>query len=64
MPARTASVLARVEPDVKEEAEMILSQLGVSASTVINMLYRQIILTKRIPFEVALPECPHEEDSI
>ena len=50
MAIKTANVLARVEPEIKEKAETILSQLGVPASTVINMLYRQIIMTKSIPF--------------
>ena len=39
MAAKTANVLARVEPDVKEQAENILSQLGIPASVLINMLY-------------------------
>ncbi len=55
MAAKTANVLARVEPDVKEQAETILSALGVTASSVINMLYRQIILTRGIPFSLTLP---------
>lgn len=50
MAAKTANVLARVEHDVKEQAETILSALGVTASSVINMLYRQIILTRAFPF--------------
>ena len=47
MATKTANVLARVEPEVKEKAESIMAQLGVPASTVINMLYKQIILTKK-----------------
>lgn len=43
MAARTANVMARVEPDVKEQAENILDRLGVPASVVINALYKQII---------------------
>lgn len=58
MAAKTANVLARVEPDVKEQAESILAQLGVPASVVINMLYRQIIFTKSIPFPFTLPSTP------
>ena len=46
MATKTANVLARVEPEVKEEAESILNQLGIPASVVINMLYKQIIMTK------------------
>ena len=56
--AKTANVLARVEPDVKEEAESILNELGVPASVVINMLYKQIIMTKGIPFSLTLHKAP------
>ena len=42
MAARTANVMARVEADVKEQAENILDRLGVPASVVINALYRSI----------------------
>jgi len=43
MATKTANVLARVEPDIKEKAETIMSQLGIPVSVVINMLYKQII---------------------
>lgn len=56
MATKSANVLARVEPEVKEQAEEILSKLGVPASVVINMLYKQIILTKSIPFSLSLPK--------
>ena len=58
MAAKTANVLARVEPDVKKEAEDILSQLGIPASVAINMLYKQIIITKGIPFSISLSKKP------
>ena len=35
-----SNVVARVEPEIKEEAEAILAQLGISASDGINMFYR------------------------
>lgn len=54
MAAKTANVLARVEPDVKVKAEAIMAQLGVPASVVINMLYKQIIMTKSIPFPLSV----------
>ncbi len=56
MTTKSADILAYVEPEVKEQAEKILSELGISASVVINMLYKQIIMTKSIPFSVALPK--------
>lgn len=56
MATKTANLYARIEPDVKEEAEKILDSLGVPASNAINMFYKQIILHRGLPFDVALPE--------
>ena len=64
MATKTANVLARVEPDVKEQAEAIMAKLGVPASTVINMLYKQIILTRSIPFSLSLPHMPVARDEM
>lgn len=36
-------------------AENILSQLGISPSNAIQMLYSQIVLQKGMPFELKLP---------
>lgn len=58
MAVKTANVLARIEPDIKMQAEEILAQLGVPASVVINMLYKQIVLTRSIPFSISLPKEP------
>lgn len=64
MATKSANVLARVEPEVKEQAEKILSKLGIPASIVINMLYKQIIMTKGIPFSLSLPKEPDALDSM
>lgn len=55
MAQKSANIYARIEPDVKEQAENILSALGVPASNAINMFYKQIILHRGIPFAVSLP---------
>ena len=39
----------------KQAAAAILEDLGTNMSTVVNMLLKQIIITKSIPFEVKLP---------
>ena len=64
MATKTANVLARVEPDVKAQAENILETLGVPTSVLINMLYKQIILTKSIPFSLSIPSAPLARDEI
>lgn len=53
--ARTANIFARVEPEVKDQAECVLEQLGIPMSNAIGMFLRQIVLQKGIPFEMKLP---------
>ena len=55
MATKSANLYARIEPDVKEQAESILSALGITASNAINMFYKQIILNRGLPFEVKIP---------
>ena len=44
-----------MEPSLKGEVEKILYHLGLTASEVIHLLYRQIKLRKGLPFDVCLP---------
>lgn len=53
--ARTANVFARVEPEVKEQAEQVLDRLGISMSNAVGMFLRQIVIQRGIPFEMKLP---------
>ena len=57
--ANTAPVYARIEIGLKENAEGILSQLGISPSEAIKMLYSQIVLVKGMPFQSKLPDINH-----
>lgn len=54
--ARTSNVFARVEPEVKEEAEKVLDQLGIPMSNAVGMFLRQVVLQNGIPFDVKLPK--------
>lgn len=54
--ANTATVYARIEPKLKEDVDSILNELGVTPSSLIQMLYSQIKLTKRIPFDISIPK--------
>lgn len=53
--ANSATVYARIDPELKKDVDDILNQLHVSPSALIQMLYGQIKLTKCIPFEIKLP---------
>ena len=53
--ANTSAVYARIDMDLKKNAEGILSRLGITPSSAIQMLYSQIVLNKGLPFELKLP---------
>ncbi len=55
---KSATLNLRVDPEVKQSAESVLAQLGISMSTAVDMFLRQVSLTGGIPFKVALPEAP------
>lgn len=57
---KSATLNLRVNPNVKERAEAVLSRLGVPMSTAIDMYLNQISLTGGIPFTVTLPKAPDE----
>ncbi len=59
---KDATVSARVEYEVKAEAEAILQKLGIPVSVVIDSLYRQIIFTRGVPFSLTLPPMPKTLD--
>lgn len=52
---KDSTVSARVQSDIKAEAEAILQKLGIPVSVVINSLYRQIIYKHGIPFSLTIP---------
>ncbi|MBQ1411852.1 MAG: type II toxin-antitoxin system RelB/DinJ family antitoxin [Clostridia bacterium] len=54
--ANTTAVYARIDTGLKENAEAILSQLGISPSSAIQMLYSQIVLCGGMPFALRLPD--------
>ena len=53
---KTATLNLRVNPDVKENAESVLEQLGIPMATAIDMYLKQISLVGGIPFSVVLPK--------
>ncbi|MCD7814262.1 MAG: type II toxin-antitoxin system RelB/DinJ family antitoxin [Lachnospiraceae bacterium] len=53
--ANTSAVYARIDSNLKDRAESILSKLGISPSSAIQMLYSQIVLNNGMPFDLRLP---------
>ena len=54
--ANTSAVYARIDTELKDNAEGILARLGITPSSAIQMLYSQIVLRNGIPFDLRLPE--------
>ena len=58
MVTKSTSVLVRLEPQVKEDAEAVFEQMGLSMSTAINIFLKQVIRTNKIPFEISAGKSP------
>jgi len=54
--AKSAMVRARMEPDLKAKAEMVMERLGLSPTQAITLFYRQVELRKGLPFGVVIPK--------
>jgi DNA-damage-inducible protein J len=52
---KSDTIRARIEPKLKAEAERVLAALGLSASDAIRVFYKQVVLRKGLPFDVAIP---------
>ncbi|MFA5455299.1 MAG: type II toxin-antitoxin system RelB/DinJ family antitoxin [Sulfurimonas sp.] len=53
--SKTTMIHARVEPYLKQEAEAMLSQLGLNMTQAITLFLQQVRLQKGLPFEVKMP---------
>ena len=52
---KTATIQTRVDPKIKQKAQIILKTLNISMSEAISMFLSQITLHKGIPFELKIP---------
>ncbi len=53
--SKTATIRARIEPDLKGKAEHIFQQLGLTTTQAITLFYKQVELKKGLPFDVVIP---------
>ena len=58
MATKSANVTARVQPEIKQQAEAILADIGLPVSVLIDTLYRQIIMTGGVPYSLSVPKIP------
>ncbi len=53
--AKTEMIRARVEPELKRQAEDLFSALGLSATEAITLFYKQVTMHRGLPFDVRIP---------
>lgn len=58
MATKSANVTARIQPEIKRQAEAVLDRIGLPVSVLIDTLYRQIIMTGGIPYSLTIPKLP------
>jgi DNA-damage-inducible protein J len=59
--SKTETIRARVEPEVKHRAEVVLKSLGLSATEAITLFYHQIALQNGLPFQIRIPNSLTQE---
>jgi DNA-damage-inducible protein J len=59
--AKNAMIRARAPQKLKERAEDIFEELGLSPTEAINLFYRQVCLRNGLPFAVLIPNELTEE---
>lgn len=60
MASRTTNISIRMDSDVKEQADELFDEMGMTLSTAVNVFVRQALREGRIPFEISLDR-PNKE---
>ena len=50
--ANNANLCIRIDPELKSQAELLFSELGMSLTTAITVYFRQAVRESKIPFEI------------
>ncbi len=53
--AKTSVISARINPGLKNNAEQVFRELGLTATQAITMFYKQVELQRGLPFIVKIP---------
>lgn len=56
-----SQIAVRVDDQLKKEATALFNELGLDMSTAVKLFLKQSVLTKSIPFKLALDEYSKEE---
>lgn len=52
---KTAVISARIDPELKHDAEGVFRELGLTATQAITLFYKQVEMERGLPFAVRVP---------
>ena len=55
MTIKTATVRARLDPELKKKAEKIFKIVGLTESEAVRLFYKNVVLTRGLPFTLSIP---------
>lgn len=53
--AKTVTIQARIDPDIKNKAQNIFRKLNITMSEAISLFLTQVTLRRGIPFDIKIP---------
>ncbi len=53
--AKSATIQARIDPEIKKSAQEIFNALNLSMSEAISLFLTQVTLHKGVPFQIKIP---------
>ena len=56
MKSTTTKAQARMDTELKAQAEAVFNELGIKPAEAIRLLYKQAVLHRKLPFEITLPD--------
>ena len=61
--AETTNLNIRIDKELKEQAEVFFSELGMNMTTAVNIFFRQSLRQGKIPFELSIASDPFYSSS-
>jgi addiction module RelB/DinJ family antitoxin len=61
---KTDLIHIRIDPDVKEQSEIVLKRLGLNMSYAVSIFLNQVIMRNGLPFSVEVTEAQTEAERL
>ena len=61
---KTDLIHIRIDPEIKEQSEIVLKRLGLNMSYAVSIFLNQVIMRNGLPFNVEITEAPTESERL